>query len=433
MKNPMKKILAVAVAALGLAAGAAGYSVKIDKVQQRYPWNGIVDVDYTLEHIEEGKAYDLVFGVARSNGVTNWFRVAGAKVANGAQKTAFDTREVLGDRVDTGCMMLARLKYGDASITGVLPFPSDRTFDVDNDLFCIIDVTGGNSAQSYPVTYTNRLDDLMEMRYRQTHIVLRRVKAGTFTMGSPTTEAGRESETWMNKETQHPVTLTKDFYIGVYPITQQQYYNVMGTNPSYFQGVDMAAACPVEQVTYQMIRGDSVGIDATKLAGTGASFGPVDEASFMGQLRKKTGLDFDLPTEAQWEFACRGGQTTTTYVGANSAENLNKIAWWGNTSGNADGKTHAVGQLQPNALGLYDMLGNVWEWCRDRVTVAPDDNWGTAAVVDPIRAVNGGNVASRGGSWDHAAANIRCALRAGNRGVSYTSYDLGFRLARTIP
>lgn len=247
-------------------------------------------------------------------------------------------------------------------------------------------------------------------------------------MGSPTTETGRQSQTWMNKETQHEVTLTKDYYIGVFPVTQTQWLKVMGgTNPSNFKNNTDAATCPVEMVSYQMIRGATKGI-AVPITGE------VGAGSFLKLLRDKTNLpDLDLPTEAQWEYATRAGTTDSTYFGNNvtgDATLLKAHIWY---KGNAQSKTHGVGQFPSNPWGLYDTLGNVWEWCRDRVTVAPNHDLGSAAATDPLSEVSNGNATLRGGSWYNDAATSRSACRDGGTAVSRTYNYLGFRLSRTLP
>ena len=156
--------------------------------------------------------------------------------------------------------------------------------------YLVVDLSTGSEATSYPVS------SLAEIpaggwtdEYKTTKLVLRKIPAGTFTMGSPENELGRYSD-----ETQHQVTLTKDFYVGVFEVTQKQWELVMGVWPSYFYNASYRDSRPVERVSYDDIRGSGVG------SGWPAS-SAVDTESFLGRLRTKTGLDFDLPTEAQWE------------------------------------------------------------------------------------------------------------------------------------
>ncbi len=171
----------------------------------------------------------------------------------------------------------------------------------------------------------------------------------------------------------HRVTLSKPFFCGLFEVTQKQYSLVVGSNPSRFSGDKL----PVEKVSYNAIRGTSNG---AKWPSSSA----VDSSSFMGKLRARTGLDFDLPTEAQWEYACRAG-TTTTYSYGDSA-NGNYMWYYSNSSV----KTHEVGTKSPNPWGLYDMHGNVAEW----TSTSLRPNYGVELMDSQhdVRVV-------RGGSW----------------------------------
>src|SRR5947207_5712425 len=161
--------------------------------------------------------------------------------------------------------------------------------------------------------------------------------AGTFVMGSPPGEAKTEKESALEK--QHKVTLTQPFYVGKYELTQAQYAKVMGANPSKTAGDNL----PVHNVSWQ------------------------DAQTFCDKCGKLTGRQVQLPTEAQWEYACRAG-TATAYHSGNTINDLSKVGWHG---GNSGGKLHAVGELQPNAWGVYDMHGNVREFTRDLFAEAP--------------------------------------------------------------
>ena len=249
------------------------------------------------------------------------------------------------------------------------------------------------------ITTSSTGPDLSDDTCRTTELWLRRIQKGTFTMGSPDTEVGRFSS-----ETLHQVTLTEDFYIGVFPITQKQFFLVYGSNPSNYQGDTR----PVEKVNYGILRGESKG------AGWPSS-NEVDEDSFLGKLRAKTGRDFDLPTEAQWEYACRAGTTTALNTGKN-------LTWPSQDSAmdeagrylsnQKDGKggysEHTkVGSYQPNAWGLYDMHGNVRECCLDWY----QDDLGNSAVTDPKGPATGTDRSDRGGSFFFYAQYCRSATR----------------------
>ena len=231
-------------------------------------------------------------------------------------------------------------------------------------------------------------------------------------MGSP---AGREENTflWFTKTVkakfdrwgtaEHQVTLTKRFYLGKYPVTQKEYRAVMGDNPSKIEGDDL----PVECVSW-----DDAKAFCRKL-------------NDLKRNELPAGYRFDLPTEAQWEYACRAGTTTALNNGRNltgeySCSNLNEVAWYGTNSG---GRIRPVGQKKANAWGLYDMHGNVWEWCRDCYGKYTGD------VTDPVGPSSGSGRVLRGGSWNYYALSCRSAYRFCGRSPYFCIGDLGFRVA----
>ncbi len=207
------------------------------------------------------------------------------------------------------------------------------------------------------------------------------VNPGTFMMGSPKNELGRS-----DNEAQHQVTLTKGFWLGKYEVTQAQWYAVMETDPSYFKG----SLRPVDQVSY-----NDVLVFCQRLT---------EKERAAGRLSNQ--YEYTLPTDAQWEYACRAGTTTALNSGKDltAAEglcaNLNEVGWYGNSSsggGNAGEVTHIVGQKKPNAWGFYDMHGNVWEWCLNWY-----EEYSSMAVTDPTGPSTGSKRAFRGGSfWDN--------------------------------
>ena len=287
-------------------------------------------------------------------------------------------------------------------------------------VYVVVDLSNGPDAANYPVRYTNEAPDLSDDTCRTTELWLRRIPKGTFIMGSSEDEVGHSDD-----ETQHKVTLTQDYYIGVFECTQRQWELVMGTKPSHFNNVDYYETRPVEQVSYDEIRGKN----------WPSSGHTVNASSFMGRLREKTGLTFDLPTEAQWEYACRAGTTTALNSGknlilANYDIRMNEVGrYWFNggddysqdcTTANGTAK---VGSYLPNAWGLYDMHGNVIEWCLDWYI----SNYGETAVENPPGSNAGFERVLRGGSCGVYAWGCRSASRgyyfsAGNGG------DIGFRI-----
>lgn len=277
--------------------------------------------------------------------------------------------------------------------------------------YLVIDVSAGPTAASYPVEILDALPAELETSstYRADKILLRRIPAGRFTMGSPPDEVGRKAN-----EQQHDVTITKDFYIGVFEVTQRQWLNVMGgENPSAHVGDGL----PVERVSWETVRGGDW---------DGASEGAAAAASFMGRLASRTDIPCDLPTEAQWEYACRAGTTTALNDGSNlgdttSSPTLDKLGRYrGNKGG---GWRTVVGSYAPNAWGLYDMHGNVYEWCLDRYQAS----LGEAPTVDPGGAEAGQLRVEKGGCWYSTADVCRSAARY--RVPAEDAHgNLGFRL-----
>ena len=250
-------------------------------------------------------------------------------------------------------------------------------------------------------------------------------------MGSPEDELGRYDD-----ETQHPVTLTEDFYVGVFEVTQKQWERVMGTWPSYFENATYRDIRPVEQVCYDDIRGSNTG------TGSPAN-NAVDADSFLGRLRAKTSLTFDLPTEAQWEYACRAGTTTALNSRKNltsriSCQNLTEVGRYGydgdeycSSDVDVSAGTDKVGSYLANQWGLYDMHGNVLEWCLDWY----QQELGISARTDPQGGATDGSTRLRiirGGGWFFSALVCRSAYRNGSSS-SNQSNTRGFRLVRIVP
>jgi len=286
--------------------------------------------------------------------------------------------------------------------------------------YIAIDLSGGSSATHYPIEYLDEIPGgTWSDEYKTSKLVLRHIPAGSFIMGGRATDYPGASNTNL-----HMVTLTKDFYIGVFEVTQRQWELVMGNRPSAFSNETCYAARPVEMVSYVDIRGGVKGVKWPESR-------ELDETSFMGKLRKRSGVaTFDLPTESQWEYACRAGTTTAYNSGKNLepdlapiSANANEVArYWGNSGGydslndsaisvnkacSSDEGTAMVGSYLENAYGLYDMHGNVWEFCLDAIT-----NVCASGSIDPV-----GNDSRlgwrvyRGGSYMNSPGGIRSANR----------------------
>ena len=213
-----------------------------------------------------------------------------------------------------------------------------------------------------------------------------RVEAGTFTMGA----TPKMGDPFDADKPAHRVTLTNDYYIGKYEVTQALWKAVMGNNPSNFKGDNL----PVEQVSWY------------------------DCQDFLSKLNRITGKTFRLPTEAEWEYAARGGNKSRGYQYSGSNNTLD-VAWFRDNSGS---NTHAVGTKQPNELGIYDMSGNVREWCQDW-----KGEYSSSSQVNPTGANSGSDRVFRGGSWSGEARYCRSSYRLYYT-PDYSNYSLGLRL-----
>ena len=209
------------------------------------------------------------------------------------------------------------------------------------------------------------------------------VKGGTFQMGS---------NKYDDEKPIHTVTIS-DFYIGKYEVTQKQWKEIMGNNPSRFKGNNL----PVEKVSWN------------------------DVQNFLQKFNAKTGENYRLPTEAEWEYAARGGNKSNAYKYSGS-NNISDVAWYDSNSGN---KTHNVGTKQANELGIYDMSGNVWEWCSDWYG---KNYYSNSSQYNPQGPSSGSSRVYRGGGWYDYASCCRVAYRY-YWYPDYSSINLGFRLA----
>ena len=376
MKKLMMLVAAVA-ASVALADGAGTPTAKIKSITNRYPWNGKIDVEYELSNLESTLGpldtalilfTKFVSGVVE---ITKTNDLSDAELAARTVRRTFDCRELFGEnKWDAEAQSAAKLeKFA----------------------YAVIDVSGGANTNSYPVTYymSAPAGDWNTDEYKTSKIVLYYVKEGKY-LGNQKTEQ-----------------TTTGFWIGLFPITEAQYAKVMGPGNSTTK--------PQANVSY------------TTLRGTDNPNATVADNSFLKLLCDRTGLDgFDLPTESQWEIACRAGSDKTYYWGDIKGE-ADKYMWYfdDNSSSSAQG----VGQKLPNAWGLYDMAGNVWEWCRDGYHSPLTVDSSADVCLDLEAGYYLGSRVRRGGAYNRTADFGASSSRDSN-GVDNFNFDMGFRLSR---
>lgn len=420
----MKTILSFS-AALATFVAVAGASIDNVIVRQQWPWNPKVNIDYVLSDAEQG-AHDVK--VQLKNGSDEIVCWAGSLsgdlegVRPGAHRIVWDP--TVGRTSD------APLAYADFSV--VVSIADDPK------KFMVIDLSAGTAQDaSYGVSFAavppegGWVQDL----YKTTRLVLRHIPAGTFTMGSPETEAPNFRNAVY--ETQHSVTLTKDFYMAIFPTTAYQYNLITGSAPTG----NATGKGYVYFVSYNMLRGDNAR----------TNWPNCDGDSFFGLLNGRvSGLDelpkyrFDLPSSAQWEYACRANTTTTWYNGTDydpaSEEDPNSyepnLSLLGVYKYNFASYYDGLGKLLPNGWGLYNMLGSACECVRD---VIPFANSGVVISSSPVTGTDcvmytaGGTTWLRGGYGSAKPYACRpSSWSDGNYGKSTgNNFQNGFRVCCT--
>ena len=359
--------------------------------KQQYPWNGKVDITYSVSgNLKAGlpEWMSLVVSVSALDRTTGSNYLAKVSALSGDLGTEEGAHHIVWDFNAQDL----QVKSDDMVFTVAYLYYSR---------YCVIDLSSGVNATSYPVSY---LEDVPEGgwtdEYKTTKLVLRLIEPGSFKMNG-----------------LYDVTLTKPYYMGVFEVTQKQFELVIGSNPSSYKG----DARPVEYLTWNAIRGNSDIYDWPNVK-------TVDPNSFVGLIRSKTGLSLDLPTEAQWEYACRAGTTSSYNNGGNTEADLKTLGRYsGNQNDGRGGYSQhtTVGLYAPNAWGLYDMHGNIQEWCLD---------WHGNLFVntDPLGSVSGSRRVMRGGSWEDADVNGVTSSHRITGLHSYGDESDGFRLVRTL-
>ena len=294
--------------------------------------------------------------------------------------------------------------------------------------YIAIDLSGGTTATHYPIEYLDEIPGgAWSDEYKTSKLVLRHIPAGSFIMGGRNTDYPGAVNTNL-----HMVTLTKDFYMGVFEVTQRQWELVMGNRPSFFTNETCYATRPVDCVSYQDIRGGDKGLLWPKSKG-------VDGESFIEIIRRKAGVvSLDLPTEAQWEYACRANTTSALNNGLNIADTetageLRTLARYIANSNygsmtideqkacSDECCSAKVGSYQPNAWGLYDMHGNLWEWTLDCIGNGSES-------IDPVGPVSGTQRQRKGGTFTSGSTMCVSSSRSKTGIITLQERFTGFRL-----
>ena len=413
----MKKVI-ISLAAALLSVSALADAINVT-AYQRFPWNGLVDITYTIpESAEEGTRYyavDFYVSIDGSEPIA-----ISAVTGDGAQSEAVTT---------TGLKKAVWDAYQDfPELTGSKCKIGVVAEDVtEESVYFKLDIESGKMtvSRTAPSVAQGADSKCKELWFKN-------VKPGTFLMGSSTAEKFRSS----SNENQHEVTITKPFMISVFELTQGQVYRMTGENPSYHKYDLKAEYMPMENANYNRLRGASAGTTWPN-----ETDHRVDPDSIIGKIRAHFDGKYliDLPTEAQWEYACRAVEkedgsyefrgdnvwnnglpyapVPANSTNPNTDTNLDVVAWHAANAYDEVTLLHyprEVGLKKPNGIGLYDMHGNVAEYCLDWQA-----NYGTAAVTDPVGPASG-TMRTRRGGWITTASNptvkyFRIAYRVGSK------------------
>ena len=425
----MKMATGFSVVGLTICAVAAEPEISNVVVRQRWPWSRLVDIDYVLACDTGAQRVDVALTACEG---TETLTLPAASLSGDRRNVAKGSRRIVWDPMKTAYTNDVLARFSVELVP--TPVPLYMIVDLTNTVGTAAhieyvyekDLTNGlwgawvrnpitNAAGAVVVESVVWTGVTTNEIYKTDKLVLRRIHAGPFQMG-----------TLLNT----PVNLTRDFYVGVFEITEAQWAKVKGSGA--------VSVLPKASVSYNDIRGATNSVPPVDWPATGFS---VTSNSFIGILRATTGLqDFDLPTEAQWEYLCRAGTTSIfhdglTYTqGTSTDDQLSLLAWWKVNSGSA---THTVGEKLSNAWGLYDTHGNVSECCLDwyGTLEGGDDPDGPIHSVaqeyasPPYRS-------SRGFAYNTGSAGQNYQLRSGVRGIVYphvAEASRGFRLVLNFP
>ena len=353
------------------------------------------------------------YTVSGAANIDIWRRLVVTMTLNGKTYTAKSLKGATGN-----CTNGTHRVYWNMAADGISVYADDAAVEVTYRYpkYCVVDLQGGETATSYPVTYLDEppSDGFNTREYKTSKVVLKLLDKGGFwafvgkTEGTYTYDKVDERWYYYKKFVayQSIISVGDPFYMGLYEVTQKQWELVMGTNVCSATEYGKGDAYPVHYVSYDMIRDSTVG-----------------KTSFIGRLRAKTGITFDLPTEAQWEYACYAG-ATTVYSYGDSPDG--EYMWYSGNNGQRGTNTYGakeVGTRKPNAWGFYDMHGNVMEWCLDWYT-----KWWIYEKVDGYRVIRGSFWGGIGYDKSRAGADNRGHAEPHDNGYAY-----GFRIALVYP
>ena len=396
---PISVSLVSALATVSVTCPTPAVSLYVDKKSVgNVPWSGsLKDGMHLLEvkkngyhsqqktiQLSQQQKLDVAFGelIAIQGNLSVNYKPFGAEVYVDGKKLGQSPRVFNGLLI--GNHQVEVRKDGYATDKKSVTISEGQTMSISGTLSSTpVSSSNGNTSSSSLVSGGNTISIPVK---KGISIEMVKVEAGTFMMGA--TSEMENPYSW--EKPVHQVTLTNNYYMGKYEVTQSLWQAVMGSNPSYFKGDDL----PVEEVSWE------------------------DCQEFISKLNSMIGRKFRLPTEAEWEYAARGGKKSKGYQYSGSS-NISEVAWYTDNSG---GKTHPVGTKQSNELGLYDMSGNVWEWCQDWY-----GSYVSSSQTNPTGAVSGSDRVIRGGSCCSIAGRCRSSCRdyvtPGSRHC-----DLGLRL-----
>ena len=434
----IQRALATAMTACAVVSGFADLPEVTDMTVRQF--KRTVTIEYSLTQSPAVVTLDV-----QTNGVNGWASIGGEHIQNFTEDS--DVFRIVGGKPRYSIKWRPDLswpghKVPANNIRAVLTvWETNAPPD-----YMVVDLTtvSTNAQAYYPSEEFLPGGLLGNDDYRTTKMVMRRIHAKNveWTMGS-VNEEGRNKD----NEVPHLVTLPNDYYIGVFPVTQTQWFRIMGTSPSIYTNEAYKAMRPADRVAYTEIR-CSGWVTTSQVQADKTTYWPnaPHKNSFLGKIRARTSIDFDMPTEAQWEFACRAGNgegkwgNGTAYSNAEQDPNLpGRYMYNGGLINGTDdpdrfcttnNATAAVGSYGKNSWGLYDMHGNLWEWCHDYYVDDCSSLNGAANVSDDGQSPRLGTASTRvkrGGCFKSTASSCRSAAR-GSGSPTYRNDLHGVRL-----